>query len=108
MTTGADMRVTVRLGKHIPPDAEDLLRRRLEFALGRFSERVLRVSARVADLNGPRGGIDKSCVITLHLQQSGRPIVIEDVDVDPFVAIDRAADRAGRTVARAVARRLMR
>jgi hypothetical protein len=98
------MRVAIRIGKRIPPAAAALLRRRLEFALGRFGARVERVSARVADVNGPRGGIDKSCVITLHLQRSARPIVIEDVDVDPMVVIDRAADRAGRAVARAVAR----
>jgi len=102
------MRISVRLGKHIPEHAADLLRRRLEFALSRFSARVRQVSARVADRNGPRGGIDKSCVVTLLLERSTRPIVIEDSDVDPMVAIDRAAERAGRTVARALARRLDR
>jgi ribosome-associated translation inhibitor RaiA len=102
------MRISVRVGKHIPEVAADLLRRRLEFALSRFSARVRQVSARVADLNGPRGGIDKRCVITLRRERSTRPIVIEDSDVDPMVAIDRAADRAGRTVARALSRRLDR
>jgi hypothetical protein len=100
--------MTVRIGKQIPEEAVALLRRRLEFALGRFSARLRQVSARVADVNGPRGGIDKSCVITLHLERWARPIVIEDVDVDPMVAIDRAADRAGRAVARVLARRLVR
>jgi len=102
------MRIAVRLGKHIPEDAALLLRRRLEFALGRFSARLRQVSARITDVNGPRGGIDKSCVITLRLERTGPPIVIEDIDDDPMVAIDRAADRAGRTVARALARRLNR
>ena len=100
--------MTIRLGKHISDDAEALLRRRLEFALGRFHARLRLVSARVSDVNGPRGGIDKTCVITLHLDRFPQPIVIEDVDADPMVAIDRAADRAGRTVARTLARRLAR
>jgi hypothetical protein len=34
--------------------------------------------------------------------------VIEDVDADPMVAIDRVSARAGRTVARALARRPVR
>lgn len=58
--------------------------------------------------DGPRGGIDKRCVITMHLERFARPIVIEDADMDAMVAIERAADRAGRTVARALARRLVR
>jgi hypothetical protein len=100
--------MTIRMGKHISDDAATRLRRRLEFALRRFSALLRFVSARVTDVNGPRGGIDMSCVITLHRDRFPRPIVIEDVDVDPVVAIDRAADRAGRTVARALARRLVR
>jgi hypothetical protein len=102
------VRITIRIGKDIPDEAAALLRRRLEFALGRFTSRLREVSAHVSDMNGPRGGVDKRCVNTLHLDRSARPIVIEDVDIDPMVAIDRAADRAGRTVARALARRLVR
>jgi hypothetical protein len=102
------MRITIRIRRHIPDEAVPLLRRRLEFALGRFASRLREVSAHVSDVNGPRGGVDKRCVITLHLDRSPRPIVIEDVDVDPMVTIDRATDRAGCTVARALARRLTR
>jgi putative sigma-54 modulation protein len=102
------MRTTIRIGKHIRHEAAVLLRRRLEFALGRFRSHLREVSGRVNDVNGPRGGVDKSCLITMHLDRSARPIVIEDVDADPMVAIDRAADRAGRTVARALARRVSR
>lgn len=100
--------MSIRIGTHIPHEAATLLRRRLEFALGRFRPRLREVSARVSDVNGPRGGIDKSCVITMHLYRAAPSIVIEDVDSDPMVAIDRAADRAGRTLARALARQLGR
>lgn len=102
------MRLSIRIGKHIPHEAAALLARRLEFALGRFRPRLREVSARVNDVNGPRGGIDKSCVITMHLDRTARSIVIEDVDADPMVVVDRAADRAGRTLARALARQLDR
>lgn len=100
------MRITIRIGKQIPEEAAALLRRRLEFALGRFTSRLREVTAHVTDVNGPRGGIDKRCIVTMHFERSARPIVIEDEDTDPMVAIDRAADRAGRTVARVLARRL--
>lgn len=96
--------MSIRIGQHIPHEAATLLRRRLEFALGRFRPRLREVSARVSDVNGPRGGIDKTCVITMQLDRAAPSIVIEDVDADPMVAVDRAADRAGRTLARALAR----
>lgn len=79
-----------------------LAKRRFEFALGRFHGRVRSVSIRVADINGPRGGIDKVCRATVHLAAPKRSLVIEDTDADAAVAIDRVADRTARTVARAV------
>lgn len=78
--------------------------RRLRFALGRFARQIRRIRIRLSDLNGPRGGADKSCVIDVTLNRH-RPVVIEDVDMDLYVAIDRAADRAARVVSRLIKRR---
>jgi ribosome-associated translation inhibitor RaiA len=57
----------------------------------------------LSDINGPRGGIDKRCQIEVQLK--GTPnVVIEDVEADLYAAIDRAAERVGRTVARRLSR----
>lgn len=77
--------------------------RRLGFALSSRDEHIQRVRVRLSDINGPRGGEDKCChiqVIIPHLPD----IVIEDTEEDLYVAIDRAADRAGRTVGRRLTR----
>lgn len=74
----------------------------LEFALGRFRSRIRSVTVRLADVNGPRGGVDKTCLVTIRLDASKRLIVIEETDADAVVAIDRATDRASRAVARAL------
>lgn len=77
--------------------------RRLGFALGRFSTQVTRVRVRVADVNGPRGGIDASC----RIQVWGAGIdelVVTVLAVDYPTAINQAADRIGRMVARRLAR----
>jgi len=80
--------------------------RRLHFALGRFATAIDNVSVRVGDVNGPRGGVDKRCQIVVALRAPGsNPIAIDDNDEDVHVAVARASDRAGRTVARAVQRR---
>ena len=69
------------------------------------SGHVNRVVVRLSDINGPRGGADKRCHIQVVL--AGIPdVVVEDTEVDLYTAIDRATDRARRTVFRRVDRQL--
>ena len=91
---GRNLRLTPALLDHVE--------QRLRFAVGRFATRLGRVTVRVDDLNGPRGGVDKRCHI--HLELAGRALDIEEVDHDLYVAIARAAERAGRATERAIAR----
>ena len=81
--------------------------RRIRFAFDWADLVVNKVAVRLSDLNGPRGGEDKRCVIQVAV--SGAPdVVIEDTQSDLYVAIDRAADRAGRSLARKVERQRKR
>lgn len=77
--------------------------RRLRFALGRFGPSISRVCLRLDDVNGPRGGIDKSCRLLVGLVQGGE-VIVEDADGDLRVLIDRSAERAGRAVERRLER----
>ena len=77
--------------------------RRLGFALASKAEHILRVQVHLADINGPSGGPYKRCHIHLLLPEL-EDIVIEDIDVDLYAAIDRAADRSGRTLTRHLTR----
>jgi len=54
-------------------------------------------------INGPRGGVDKRCYLQVMLAGLSE-VVIADIEADLYVAIDRAIDRAGRTVARKIER----
>jgi ribosome-associated translation inhibitor RaiA len=72
---------------------------RLGFTLSHTANRIRRVAIRLSDLNGPRGGVDKRCLIEVRLD--GLPtVVIEDIQPDMYTAIDRAVGRAARTVMR--------
>jgi ribosomal subunit interface protein len=79
------------------------LERRVRFALGRFGSRVRWVAATFADQNGPRGGVDKVCRIVADVRGAAR-VVVEDADPDLYAAIDGAAGRLGRAVARGIDR----
>lgn len=78
--------------------------RRLRYGLTRGSDHIRRVEMRLSDINGPRGGADKRCSIVVALE-SLPDVVIEDIENDLYVAIDRAADRAGRSVTRCLERK---
>ncbi len=79
------------------------IQRRLGFALGNRDDHIQRIMVRLSDINGPRGGEDKCCHIQVVLPQLS-DVVIEDTEVDIVTAIDRATDRAGRTVGRRLTR----
>lgn len=80
------------------------LERRLLFALSRFSPRVRNVDVHLADHNGPRGGIDKSCHIVVRMRGMG-DVVVKTVDAEWFVCIDRATTRIGQNVGRVITRK---
>ena len=77
--------------------------RRLRFALTCCDDHIQRVVMRLSDINGPRGGVDKRCHLQVVL--AGLPdVVVDDIEADLYVAIDRATDRAGRTLVRKIDR----
>lgn len=86
---------------------KDHTERRIRFALGRFASRIRRLSVRLIDVNGPRGGIDKRCRIAAALVPRG-VVMIEGSGDDPFALMADAAKRAGRAIRRELERRRAR
>lgn len=80
------------------------IERRLHFALGRFGTRIHRVAVYLADLNGPKGGVDKGCRIVARLPHSGE-VIVEDRDANLTELIDRASDRLARSIQRTLERK---
>lgn len=94
------MQIDIRSrGFTLTPALGEYTERRLRFALVHAGDRVRRVAVRLFDVHDPRGGIAKRCRIQVTLNGLAA-VVIEDAEADLYLAIDRAADRVGRTVAR--------
>jgi len=81
----------------------DHIETRLRVALARIRDRIRRVDVRLGDKNSPRGGKDKFCRIQVFLEDAP-PVLVEDRGRDLYAAIDRAAERAGRTIVRGLYR----
>jgi putative sigma-54 modulation protein len=78
--------------------------RRLTFSLGSFGSLVSDADIRIADVNGPRGGVDKTSVIRIGLRPIGT-LVARARHADAYSAIDRAAGRIRSVLVRSVQRR---
>ncbi|MFK5986021.1 MAG: HPF/RaiA family ribosome-associated protein [Pseudomonadota bacterium] len=99
------MQISIRAHHFSLTDAlRDYAERRLGFSMSCSSNHIQRVVMRLSDINGPRGGKDKCCRLQIVLD--GLPdVVVEDIEMDLYTAIDRATDRAGRTVIRKIDRK---
>jgi ribosome-associated translation inhibitor RaiA len=98
------MNIQIR-GIGIPP-TEALaahIERRIAFSLSRFSARLERIVVRLSDLNGPKGGSDKVCRMGFTVKGL-EPESVEARDADLYLAVDQAAAKAGRRVARMLER----
>jgi putative sigma-54 modulation protein len=79
------------------------IQRRASFALSRLSSRINQVEVHLTDINGPRGGVDTQCRVHVRLDQ-GEPVVVEDIDQDLTLLINRSLARAGQAVERRISK----
>ena len=104
LRTPAHVRV---IGVELDEDDRILIRKKLGMKLGKFASSVERVTVRMADVNGPRGGVDHVCNVKVVL--SGLPsVVVERQDASPHAAIDLALRATEQAVRRSVGRRRMK
>jgi ribosomal subunit interface protein len=98
------MNVQIRSrGMTITDGLRSHVERRASFALDRFAERVMSVTVRFEDTNGPRGGLDKLCRVEVALRGAAA-VRASDRHSDLYVAIDGALHRAARAVSRTLHR----
>ena len=87
--------------------ARERIRKKVRTRFAKFSAAIERISVRVEDLNGPRGGVDQLCRIKVVLSRFPS-VVLERRGTTLEEAVDGAIDGAVRTVRRQLQRRRMR
>ncbi len=99
----ANIRVS---GVALSDEDRDYIRQRLGMKLGKFATSIERVTVRVKDINGDRGGIDKVCNIKVVV--SGLPSVVVEGQSDSLrAAVNSTLGAVERAVRRVVQRRRM-
>lgn len=80
------------------------IQRRLGMALGRFQDRIQWARVWLKDVNGPRGGDDKACLVQLRVK-GGSDIILQERELDALSAFDRAAGRVVQALKRQLGKR---
>ena len=81
----------------------ELAVRRVQFVMRRLAWLTPRASVALADVNGPRGGVDKRCQVQLETD-GGATVVITSMARDWRGALDSALIRANRALLRLLKR----
>ena len=99
------MKLTIRT-RHlvVTPDTAAEIRHRLDRVFHRILPSLRAVDVTIADINGPRGGVDKQCRVRIR-GRSIPTVVIEHVGTDTVATVTVAAERATQAVLRKMARR---
>ena len=95
------------IGGAIDGEDRDYIGRKLGMRLGKFGASIERITVRLSDTNGPKGGRDQRCQIKVVL--SGLPsVVVNETDSTLSRTIDRAVDAIAIAVRRRVQRRRLK
>jgi putative sigma-54 modulation protein len=84
-------------------ELREKVERSVAFALDRYDTQVSQISVYLADLNGPKGGVDKLCQITATLRR-GNPVLILEKGSGILPTVNRALGRLGHSIGRSIER----
>lgn len=94
------MKIDVRFRGLEPSNSlRDHVVRRIQFHLSRFDHEITSVLVRINDINGPKGGVDKQCQVTVRARRLSS-VIIDELSGDAYSAVDMAVERSGRAVGR--------
>jgi putative sigma-54 modulation protein len=91
------------LGVHLNQNTRTSIRRKLDRKFGKFAKSIERLSVRLEDVNGPRGGVDHACRIKVVIWNQPS-VVYEKQGASLDTAIGGALAGAERAVRRTLGR----
>jgi len=103
----AHVRVIGQSDQPVDDEDRDYIARKLGMKLGKFASSIERITVRLSDTNGPKGGHDQRCQIKVVL--SGLPsVVVNQTDSTVLRTVDPAIEAVAIAVRRRLQRRRMK
>jgi putative sigma-54 modulation protein len=86
-------------GFELDPSLRSHVQSKIESSMSKFQNRIGTINAYLADLNGPKNGIDKSIRLVIDLQK--KPVVVLDEKGGQWhTMLESISDRASHTISR--------
>jgi len=99
------MHIEVNFGNLAYSDVlDERVREEIIDSLGNLATRVTRIEAHLSDINGPRSGDDKRCMLEARIA-GDKPFVVEHVGDDIYDVVVETAGKLERAMRRRVERR---
>ena len=83
---------------------DHFIKANVEKSMSACAAQVERLTVRIKDINGPKGGYDKECCVEVTLANYS-PIVVSKRSSDAYESIRKALGRASRTTLRKLGKR---
>ena len=83
--------------------SKNIVARQLQILLWRFRAVIMRVRVRFSDVNGPKGGQDKQCMVSAKLRPTGK-ITIKGAGIDYLEVFRSSFERLILSVQRELAK----
>lgn len=78
--------------------------RRARLVLSRFAASIRTIAIRITDTNGPKGGLDTRCILSVKFASAGE-VVVQGEGEKVFAVLNHCLSRAERAVRRNLERR---
>lgn len=95
------MKISCEIDKSLPNFVRETAERRVESKLGRFSNAIDEVKLMLRDINGPRGGVDTECLVSVRLRHMP-DVIIQERSESIGKALYNALERTVRNVAKSL------
>lgn len=82
---------------------ESHIKHKLEPMHSHFGDRILSTHVHLSDVNGPKGGENKKCLIHVELQKLPT-VIVEDTEDNLYTSIDNSCHSAERAVRKSLER----
>ncbi len=85
----------------LTPALSNYVESKVRLMLGRYKNKIVKISVSLSDINGPKGGEDKCCKIIVK-PESTSSIVVQETAANMYDAINSCSHRVKRTVNRSL------
>jgi putative sigma-54 modulation protein len=97
------MKIDIMLQQSSDHKISRKMARRVRLALSRFATSIQAITIRITDINGPKGGEDTRCIVSVKLASAGE-VVVQGEGEKVFSVLNHCLSRVERAVSRSLNR----